>query len=89
MQKGTTVEEAALKFHASLVEIVAMTRDAWNIHKVAFSGGVFQNSVLMDLLIRRLDGECKLYFHEQLSPNDECISFGQLMSYMISKKAGV
>ncbi|MCP4120734.1 MAG: carbamoyltransferase HypF [Bacteroidetes bacterium] len=87
MQKGTTVEEAALKFHASLAEIVAMTKDAWNLRKVSFSGGVFQNSVLVDLLIRRLGGECELYFHEQLSPNDECISFGQLMCHLIRLKA--
>ena len=28
----------------------------------------------------------QVYFHRQLSPNDECIGFGQLAYYFIQKK---
>jgi hydrogenase maturation factor HypF (carbamoyltransferase family) len=48
------------------------------IKKLAFSGGVFQNALLVDLLHEKLRKTHELYFHQQLSPNDECISFGQL-----------
>ena len=50
-----------------------------DIEKIAFSGGVFQNSLLLFLLKKRLESEFELYFHRKLSPNDECISYGQLV----------
>ncbi|MBK8087870.1 MAG: hypothetical protein IPK31_07945 [Chitinophagaceae bacterium] len=37
-----------------------------------------QNALLVDLLTDRLKENYELFFHQQLSPNDECISFGQL-----------
>ncbi len=46
---------------------------------IAFSGGVFQNSTLVDMLLELAPKKIKLYFHTNLSPNDENISFGQLM----------
>ena len=49
---------------------------------IALSGGVFQNSTLVDMLIELAPKEIKLYFHKDLSPNDENISFGQLMYYL-------
>ena len=76
----------AAKFHGSLVkwiETVAMKKQC---NKIAFSGGVFQNSLLVDLIISSLKNRFKLYFHQQLSPNDENISFGQLINYEITKK---
>ena len=54
--------------------------------EIAFSGGVFQNSVLIDLIIDHLKSKYKLHFHETLSPNDENISFGQLNHYLHLKK---
>ncbi|MHB1197931.1 MAG: carbamoyltransferase HypF [Lutibacter sp.] len=49
---------------------------------VAFSGGVFQNTTLVDLFIELAPKEIKLYFHKDLSPNDENVSFGQMMYYL-------
>jgi len=86
LDKSTPKQDVALRFHSTLAEIIAMATARTGIQKVAFSGGVFQNSVLTDLIIGRLKKECELYFHQQLSPNDECISFGQLMSYLIKQK---
>jgi hypothetical protein len=37
-----------------------------------------KNALLVDLLVRHLSKDFHLYFHRQLSPNDENISFGQL-----------
>ena len=57
-----------------------------NIQKVALSGGVFQNALLVDLIKRELTPDHQLFLHRQLSPNDECISFGQLCCYIIEKQ---
>ena len=49
---------------------------------IALSGGVFQNTTLVDMLIELAPQEIKLYFHKDLAPNDENISFGQIMYYL-------
>lgn len=60
---------------AMLVKNVAIRS---GFRKISFSGGVFQNAFLVDLVIELLQNKFELYFHKQLSPNDECIGFGQL-----------
>ncbi len=72
-------EHLAAKFHVSLAYLIKQVADKLNCKQIAFSGGVFQNSVLVDLLSHILNDEYELYFHQQLSPNDECVSFGQLV----------
>ncbi|MBK8699005.1 MAG: carbamoyltransferase HypF [Saprospiraceae bacterium] len=79
MEGGATIEEAAARFHVTLVKWVEMVAMEEEIYKLVFSGGVFQNAVLVDLLIHHLSDRFKLYFHDQLSPNDENLSFGQLV----------
>jgi len=76
---NTGVDKAtiAYKVHLSLAKLVKHIAATTGILKIAFSGGVFQNSLLVDMLMTELS-EYDLYFHQQLSPNDECISFGQL-----------
>ena len=44
--------------------------------------GVFQNSCLIDLIIEFMGNDCDFFFNEELSPNDENISFGQLIAYL-------
>ncbi len=53
-----------------------------NYKHIALSGGVFQNTTLMDMLLELVPKEIKLYFHKELSPNDENVSFGQIMYYL-------
>jgi hydrogenase maturation protein HypF len=81
IQAGAPVGRIAAKFHNTLVEMVRRLED----DRIAFSGGVFQNELLADLLIHRLGKTKQLYFHRQLSPNDECISFGQLAWYYLQE----
>ena len=71
----------AAKFHYSLVHLVEIIANNLQIKNIAFSGGVFLNSVLVDLLHLHLDKKFELYFHKKLSPNDENISFGQMVYY--------
>ena len=53
------------------------------IKHLAVSGGVFQNAVLVDLIQSHCQSNsiC-LHLHQELSPNDENISFGQYMHYL-------
>lgn len=72
--------EIAAKFHFTLVKIIDSVANLLKIKELAFSGGVFQNSLLVDLIIHFLESKYKLYFHKNLSPNDECIAYGQINS---------
>ncbi|MEO0898118.1 MAG: carbamoyltransferase HypF [Bacteroidota bacterium] len=81
LKQGLAKEEIAFKFHLSLVSMIRKVADYLKCDKIAFSGGVFQNALLIDLVIQQLGEDYKLHFHKQLSPNDENISFGQLMLY--------
>ncbi len=76
-------EEIAATFHQSLVDLIHQKANTAQIKHIAFSGGVFQNSLLIDLLKEHLSKEFSLYFHQQLSPNDECISLGQWACYQV------
>ncbi len=78
----------AAKFHYSLVHLIEMAARQLNTRKIAFSGGVFQNGLLVDLIIHHLSQEFELLFHRQLSPNDESVSFGQLICHQIKKING-
>jgi hydrogenase maturation protein HypF len=76
----------AWKVFFSLAKMISDLSNHFNVEKIAFSGGVFQNALLVDILIERLSYKKKLYFHQQLSPNDECIGFGQLACFNIVNK---
>jgi hydrogenase maturation protein HypF len=78
IRRGINKSAIAYKVHLTLAKMVRRIAENQGIHKIAFSGGVIQNALLIDLLIRELKNDFTLYFHKQLSPNDECISFGQL-----------
>lgn len=80
---GVETGRLAYDFHNWFVNQVKNKAEENNIEKIVFSGGVFQNSLLLHLLKERLSSEFELYFHKGLSPNDESISYGQL-AYEIS-----
>ena len=84
IKKGKATDFIAAKFHYSLVHLVKIIAGHLQINSLAFSGGVFQNSLLVDLLQHHLSTTHPLYFHQQLSPNDENIAFGQMVYYDIN-----
>lgn len=85
-QQKIHVSIIARKVFFSLVKMVEQVSSYLQIDKIAFSGGVFQNAFLAELLVDQLGEKRQLYFHQQLSPNDECIGFGQLACYSLLKK---
>jgi hydrogenase maturation protein HypF len=85
-QNGNPKEQLILNFLYTLAFSIIEIAKSNNYKHMAVSGGVFQNTTLIDLLIELAPKEIKLYFHKDLSPNDENISFGQLMYYLNIKK---
>ena len=81
VKKGIDKECIAAKFHFSLVQCIEKIAARSRINNIAFSGGAFQNSLLVDLVYMQCASTYQLYFHKHLSPNDENISFGQLVYY--------
>jgi hydrogenase maturation protein HypF len=75
--------EIAAWFHVQLVLAVRSVVNQQRCNKIAFSGGVFQNGLLIDLIVQLLGTEYQLYFNKDLSPNDENISFGQIVWHVI------
>ena len=73
----------AMKFHNSVVEfsyeICKKLRDIYNINKVALSGGVFQNNILLIKLHNILKNDnFEVLTHKLIPCNDSGISIGQL-----------
>jgi len=74
----------ASKFHNTVADFIvlmcAKIRDLKNINQVVLSGGVFQNSFLLEQTIRKLkENMFKVSIHKIMPPNDACISLGQAM----------
>ncbi len=79
LQKDFDREFLAAKFHITIAKYIAETAKKTGVQKVAFSGGVFQNAWLTEAVIASMGEDFELYFHRELSPNDENVSFGQIM----------
>ncbi len=86
LQDGMNSGEVAARFHLGLVRLVREVARTQQIRKIALSGGVFQNALLNDLLITYLQDEFSLYFHQQLSPNDESLPLGQIACHWLSQQ---
>ncbi|MEL6143506.1 MAG: carbamoyltransferase HypF, partial [Bacteroidota bacterium] len=78
LRSGASVGWLALKFHVQCIEMVRYVADLHGYIQLAFSGGVWQNALLVDLADELLGPNYTLYFHEKLPANDANISYGQL-----------
>ncbi|MBI5575770.1 MAG: carbamoyltransferase HypF [Deltaproteobacteria bacterium] len=82
LQKGTACGILSARFHNTMTEIVLHVcrkiREESGLDRVALSGGVFQNTLLLerahDLL--RKDG-LSVFIHHRVPPNDGGIALGQ------------
>ena len=77
IKKGKQRNYIAAKFHYSLVCLIDIVAKNVETGKICFSGGVFQNALLVDWIQKEYSSKYELHFHHNLSPNDENISFGQ------------
>jgi hydrogenase maturation protein HypF len=72
----------ALKFHNTVadftLDICKRLREKTGIDRVALSGGVFQNRLLLDKILRRLEeNSFTCYVHSKIPTHDGGISLGQ------------
>ena len=81
-KSGKSAGEIGLNFHYTLIKAIEKIAEGFAVKEIAFSGGVWQNALLVDLAIEFLGDKFELHFHEKLSPNDENISLGQLNYYL-------
>ena len=82
IQNGVSMEKCIVNFLYTLASSIINIAKNKQYKYIACSGGVFQNTTLVDMLIELAPKEIKLYFHKDLSPNDENICFGQIMYYL-------
>ncbi|MFQ5996114.1 MAG: carbamoyltransferase HypF [Dehalococcoidales bacterium] len=82
VKRGVSKAEISLRFHNTVAEMVACLcrcqAKKTGISKVALSGGVFQNRVLLRLTLAALDRVGLVpVIHSQVPPNDGGVSLGQ------------
>jgi hydrogenase maturation protein HypF len=83
LQQGIAISRIAGRFHRSLAEMLAQAcmqiGAQTGLRVVALSGGVFQNRLLLEQLVARLEAlGFQVYINRQVPPNDGGISLGQL-----------
>ncbi|MFN3477759.1 MAG: carbamoyltransferase HypF, partial [bacterium] len=80
--------DLARGFHNTIIEslykVAKILREKYNIESVGFSGGVFQNKILLHLIEKKFK-DFKIYFHRNISLNDSGISVGQLRAALKDK----
>ncbi|HWZ20650.1 MAG TPA: carbamoyltransferase HypF, partial [Ktedonobacteraceae bacterium] len=83
IQQGVPTSQIADCFHRSIAELLATVcfgaREKTGLHVVALSGGVFQNQLLLEQLVKRLEEMAfQVYINRRVPPNDGGISLGQI-----------
>lgn len=79
---GNSKERVIANFFYTLASLVFQMAKKNHYKHIAFSGGVFQNTTLIDMIKEIGEKEYKLYLNINLAPNDENISFGQIMYHL-------
>jgi len=82
IQQGVPTSLIASRFHCSIAELLTTAcleaREQTKLNIVALSGGVFQNHLLLEQLIARLEEMAfQVYVNRHVPPNDGGISLGQ------------
>ncbi len=82
LAQGVPVPEIAGRFHRSVAELLATAcvraTEQTGLRAVALSGGVFQNRLLLEQLVARLDElDFQVYLNRRVPPNDGGLSLGQ------------
>jgi hydrogenase maturation protein HypF len=82
IQAGISPPQIAGRFHTTIAELLATTseqvRQQYSLNQVALSGGVFQNRLLLESLLARLEKRgFVVYTNHLVPPNDGGLSLGQ------------
>jgi hydrogenase maturation protein HypF len=82
LREGVKTPEIAAACHRTIAEAITATcreiRRQTGTGRVALSGGVFQNALLLDITIHLLQrADFEVYYHRLIPPNDGGIALGQ------------
>jgi hydrogenase maturation protein HypF len=81
LERKTKQDAMARKFHNTLVEMIARMAGKHEGLPLALSGGCFQNRLLTELTVARLEADkVKIYWHQRVPPNDGGIALGQVVA---------
>lgn len=75
---GISAGQIAVRVWNSLAQVIKKVAEISGIQRIAFSGGVFQNAFLVQLITDLMGDHFELFFQEKCSPNDEGIALGQI-----------
>lgn len=81
INRNISVSKIAANFIYTLACIIISVARKHHYKIIAMSGGVFQNTTLIDMVLRVSGSEFVCKFNTEFPPNDENISFGQIMYY--------
>ena len=84
LERGVGVESISSKFHNTIAKIILnmclKIRKTSGLDRVALSGGVFQNSLLLENTYVLLDkNNFKVFTQHRVPPNDGGIALGQVV----------
>ncbi len=85
MDQGIPNRIISAKFHNTIVafslDVANRLRKKYDLNRVCFSGGVFQNRYLLKTMIERFETDgFQVSTHHLLPNNDGCISYGQVIA---------
>jgi len=81
MEHNAKPESIARKFHTTLAEMIVRVAGEHAAVPVVLSGGCFQNRLLTELTIARLEAVgVKVYWHQRVPPNDGGVALGQVVA---------
>ncbi|NUO79608.1 carbamoyltransferase HypF [candidate division KSB1 bacterium] len=71
----------AVKFHNTLAEVIVACAHKLGEQKIVLTGGCFQNKMLVERAVHRLEQEgFRPYWHQRVPPNDGGIALGQVVA---------
>lgn len=83
IQRGTAVPQIAARFHCAVADMLTTAcnrvRKQTRLNTVALSGDLFQNRLLLEQLMARLQEMAfRVYLNRRVPPNDGGLSLGQI-----------
>jgi len=93
MELGIEIETIAYRFHATVAAMITdvsqRLRDRTGINTLALGGGVFQNRLLLNLVLQQLSASrFRVLLNQQVPPNDGAVSLGQAVMAAVQLESG-
>ncbi len=81
LRRGATAGAVASRFHTALADAVVQVARAVDLPRVVLTGGCFQNRLLLERTIRRLEhAGFRAYWHQRVPTGDGGIALGQAVA---------